>query len=348
MKFLVKKEFLIFLLISIIASLVVGFRGATNDTYTYYSIFKNINNYDLKLSDFNKFYIETGMEIGWGWYSKIISFFTSSSIPLFTIYSFLIFSILYKISQNINLKYIYIMCFYLPSGFFFLQQFMQIRQALAVPLVIYASVLFLNNKKILSLIFFILAISFHQITVVFIFIFLVYLLLDKYYPLFYSELRFKFLNIFILIFGLFTVRFIIFPIAFSTFERLQTYSNTEYGDEIGLFSLANIKFYIEFIAIILLTNRKLISNKFYVFMVFIFTIGLTLRISFYDFAILSGRLSNVFLLIEIFLIPMLFWYRLKTIYFYLFLMFYFILIFYVTWFFQAAEYLEKAYFIPLI
>ena len=36
-------------------------------------IFKNINNYDL--TSFSDFYSETGVEIGWGWYSYIISFF---------------------------------------------------------------------------------------------------------------------------------------------------------------------------------------------------------------------------------------------------------------------------------
>ncbi len=40
------------------------------------------------------------------------------------------------------------MLYYLPTGFFMMQQFMQIRQGFAIPLVIYGSVLYLSGKNI--------------------------------------------------------------------------------------------------------------------------------------------------------------------------------------------------------
>ncbi|MCO8061898.1 EpsG family protein [Acinetobacter lwoffii] len=345
MKFLIKKDFLMFLIISIVVSLIVGMRGATNDTYTYYSIFKNIDNYDLK--SFSGFYSETGVELGWGIYSKIISIFTQSPFILFTIYSFFIFFIIYKISEAIKIKFIYIMAFYLPTGFFLMQQFMQIRQALAVPLVIYGAILFMDNSKKKGIIFFILAIMFHQISISFIFFFFIYFLMNKRFKFNYSRNRFLFLNILTLFIGFFVARVVLFPVANNFFDRLVAYSDTEYAESVGFFSLANIKFYMEFLLILFLTTPKALANKYYVFFVLCFTVGLTLRLAFFDFAILSGRLSNAFLFVEIFLIPMLLLFRFKIFYFYIYTLLYFILLLYITWFYQASIYLKDAYFIPL-
>lgn len=342
----VKKNFLWFLLLSIPLALLVGNRGGTNDTFSYFSVFKNIDNYDLM--SFSVFYSQTGVEIGWGWYSKLISLFSSSSIVLFTIYSFFIFFILYKVSENIKIKFIYIMFFYLPTGFFFMQQFMQIRQALAVPLVIYAAVLFLNNNKKSSFFFFFLAVMFHQISIAFILFFILYVFINKNYPLGFSLKRFFIFNVLTIVLVFFVSRVILLPMATVFFDRLFAYSNTEYAENVGFFSLVNIKIYIEFLLILFFTNTKALSNKYYVFFVLCFTVGLALRLAFFDFAILSGRLSNAFLFVEIFLIPMLILFRFKIFYFYIYAFFYFCLLLYVTWFFQASEYLKDAYFNPLI
>lgn len=345
MKFLIKKDFLVFLIISVVISLIVGMRGATNDTYTYYLIFKNIDNYELK--SFSDFYSETGVELGWGIYSKIISIFTQSPVILFTIYSFFILFILYKISDAIKIKFIYIMAFYLPTGFFLMQQFMQIRQALAVPLVIYGAILFINNSKEKGIIFFILAVMFHQISISFILFFFIYFLINNRFKFNYSVNRFLFLNILTLSIGFFVARVVLLPIANNFFDRLVAYSDTEYAESVGFFSLANIKFYIEFLLILFLTNSRALANKYYVFFVLFFTVGLTFRLAFFDFAILSGRLSNAFLFVEIFLIPMLLLFRFKKFYFYIYTLLYFVLILYITWFYQASIYLKDAYFIPL-
>ncbi len=345
MKLLLKRDFIVFFIMATLFSLIVGNRGETNDTYTYYSIFKNIDYYDL--TSFNNFYFETGVELGWGWYSKVISLFSDSPVVLFTVFSFLIFYIIYKISEILKVKYVYVMLFYLPTGFFFMQQFMQIRQALAVPLVIFGSILFLYNKKLSSIIFFILAILFHQISIAYIIVFYCYLFIQRYYPINYSVIRFRLANVFIVFLGFFIVRVFVLPIATSSFTRLEAYSNTSYAETVGFMSLANIKFYIEFLLILFLTNKKNLANRYYVFLVFSFTIGLTLRLAFYDFAILSGRLSNVFLFVEVFLMPMLLLARLKRPYFYFYAFIYFFFLLCITWFFQVSEYLEDAYFIPL-
>lgn len=345
MKLYIKRDFLVFLLVSIFFACIVGNRGNTNDTSVYYDIFKNIDVYDI--SSYSNFYIQTGVELGWGLYSKLFSFFVTGSFILFFVFSFLTFFVIYKTNKILNINYLYSLVFYLPSGFFLMQQFMQIRQGLAVPAVILASLLYLTSHKKQSILFFILAILFHQIAFAYILVFFFYLVLQKKYSIGYSLNRFYFVLIGILIFGFIMARNVILPLASTFFDRLTSYANSDYAEDVGFFSLSNVKFYLEFFLILLLTNKRLLADKLYVFMVFIFTIGLTLRIAFYDFGILSGRLSNVFLFIEVFLIPYVISQRFEKKYFYLFLLVYFILIFYVTWVYQAGPFLQDSYFMPL-
>ncbi|MDI3379571.1 EpsG family protein [Acinetobacter sp. V89_7] len=345
MIFTVKKNFLWFLLLSVPLALIVGNRGDTNDTFTYYSIFKNINSYNL--TNFSDFYLETGVELGWGLYSKFISFFSNSEVVLFSVFSLLTFYFIYKTCDIIKLKFIYVMCFYLPTSFFLMQQFMQIRQGFAVPVAIYASFLYLNNRKFISILFFILAFLFHQTISVYILFFLAFLF--AYEKIFKQVkiLNFKTYMLFVLLIGIMFARIIVMPLALSFFDRLQAYSSTGYSESVSLVGLANIKFYLEFIFILFFMHKKDLNDKFLILMIFVFTIGLAIRIAFFDFAILSGRLSNVFLFIEIFLMPYFIYKRFSKIVLLTTLVLYFLIIGFISWNFQVAEYLADSYFYPL-
>ncbi|WKA73614.1 hypothetical protein QWY26_18880 [Acinetobacter baumannii] len=113
--------------------------------------------------------------------------------------------------------------------------------------------------------------------------------------------------------------------------------------------LANIKFYIEFIFYtIFLCIKKDLNDKFLILMIFVFTIGLAIRIAFFDFAILSGRLSNVFLFIEIFLMPYFIYKRFSKIVLLTTLVLYFLIIGFISWNFQVAEYLADSYFLSFV
>lgn len=341
----IKKNFLWFLMLSVPLALVVGNRGDTNDTSIYYSIFKNINNYNL--TNFGDFYLETGVELGWGLYSKFISLFSNSPVVLFSVFSLLTFYFINKICNIIKLDFIYVMCFYLPTSFFLMQQFMQIRQGFAVPVAVYASFLYLKNKKAISILFFILAFLFHQTIIVYILFFFVFLFI--YEKIFKQGriLHFKGYLLAILLIGVVFARIIFMPLALSFFDRLQAYSNTGYSESVSLFGLANLKFYLEFVFILFYMHKKDLSDKFLIFMFFVFTIGLAIRIAFFDFAILSGRLSNVFLFIEIFLMPYFIYKRFSKVVLFTTIVLYFLVIGYISWNFQVAEYLEKSYFSPL-
>ena len=102
MKISIKKNTIEFLLISVLIALIVGNRGDTRDTIAYYRVFKYIN--DLDVSNPAIFYIFTGMEIGFGWYSYVIRMVTNSHIILFTIFSFLIFYTIYLVSKKIKVR----------------------------------------------------------------------------------------------------------------------------------------------------------------------------------------------------------------------------------------------------
>lgn len=325
--------------------ILVGMRGATPDTQVYYDIFKYIDSYNLY--SYTRFYTDSQVELGWGWYAKVVSLFTSSSFVLFSGFSLLIFWVIYKADNVLQMSYLYTLAFYLPSSFFLMQQFMQIRQGLAIPAAILASFLYINNKKKESFVFFIVAIMFHQTAIAYLLVFLLYLFINRFYSISFSLKRFLFVIFSILVLGFFAARVVILPLAFSAFDRLVSYADTEYAEANDLLSLSNIKFYLEFIIIVMFSNKKFLEDKLYVFMVFIFTVGLTIRIAFYDFGILGGRLSVVFLFVEVFLIPYLLYRKIKKPYFYFCLITYFVVIFYISWVYQVSQYLQNSYFTPL-
>ncbi|MFK8268148.1 EpsG family protein [Capnocytophaga cynodegmi] len=306
MKLIIKRKLLLFLLLSIFVSSIVGNRGATRDTEAYYSVFKNIKNLDL-LNPL-KFYIVTGMEIGFGWYSFIISLFTNSNFILFFVFSFLTFYIIYKISEKITTKYIFVILLYLSSGYFFLQQFMQIRQGLATPLALYAVALFVKENRIslkftlLSL----LSISFHQVA-------LPVILMGISSSLTFTREReisinkFRILCVVGLVIFVFLSKVFLSSILINLSSRVETYSKSaEYAAELGLFRLPNIKAFFTYLFILFFMNEKAYQNKLFVVFFVLFTLGLAFRIGFSDFAILSGRFATAFSFTEIFLLPFIF------------------------------------------
>ncbi|MDO4782331.1 MAG: EpsG family protein [Capnocytophaga felis] len=306
MKIAIKKQYLQFLLLSIVFSFIVGNRGATRDTEAYYLVFKNIKDLDL-LNPF-KFYIFTGMEIGFGWYSFFISLFSSSKFILFFIFSFLTFYVIYKTSQKITTKYIFVALLYLSSGYFFLQQFMQIRQGLATPLALYAVALFVKENRI-SLKFTLvslLAVSFHQVA-------LPVILMGALSSLVFIEKReisinkFRVLCVIGLVVFVFLSKTFLSSILTNLSSRVETYSKSaEYAAELGLFRLPNIKAFFTYLFILIFMSNRMYQNKLFVVFFVLFTLGLAFRIGFSDFAILSGRFATAFSFTEIFLLPFIF------------------------------------------
>ncbi|WP_404981788.1 EpsG family protein [Capnocytophaga granulosa] len=341
---LVKKNTIVFLFISLIIALIVGNRGDTRDTIVYYNVFKYINS--LNLLNPAIFYIFTGMEIGYGWYCYLINLITDSHIVLFTIFSFLTFYIVFLISKKIHLKILPILLLYLSSGYFLLQQFMQIRQGFATPLALFAVTIFItdNNKfSIKFLLITLLAFSFHQIALPVVLIGIFFSIILKKTNL--SINKFKWISILVFILFIFIAKFAIVSLLTNISSRVEVYSNSaEYAENIGVFRLPNIKAFFTFLFILFFMNEKMYKNKLFTIFFLLFIVGVAFRIGFSDFAILSGRFATAFSFSEIFILPFVF-YRFK--YFnHLFLILFVIVQAIATYMFQAPFVIED-YFKPL-
>ncbi|VCW40980.1 hypothetical protein BANRA_00285 [Acinetobacter baumannii] len=73
-------------------------------------------------------------------------------------------------------------------------------------------------------------------------------------------------------------RFILLDAAMDYFQRLEAYSTTDYAESVGFFTF-EYKILYRILFNFLLLNNRLLLNKFIVF-VFIFTVGLSLRVAF--------------------------------------------------------------------
>lgn len=340
----ISKETVTFFFVALIVALIVGNRGNTRDTIVYLSIFKNIDNLDL-LNPI-KFYLFTGMEIGFGWYCYVINLITHSHIILFTIFSLFTFLIIYLISKKINVTLLPVLLLYISTGYFLLQQFMQIRQGFATPLALYALTIFIleNNKfSIKFLLLTLLSFSFHQVALPIVLIGIILSLILKRINM--SIYKFKWLSVVIFMIFIFIAKFVLVNLLTSISSRVEVYSSSaEYAENIGVFRLPNIKAFFTFLFILFFMNEKMYRNKLFTIFFLLFIVGVAFRIGFSDFAILSGRFATAFSFSEIFILPFAF-YRFK--YFnHLFLILFVIAQAIATYMFQAPFVIDD-YFKPL-
>ena len=302
---LIKKNTIVFLLVSLLVALIVGNRGDTRDTIIYYYVFRYIDILDLLNPA--KFYIFTGMEIGFGWYCYLISFITNSHIVLFTVFSFITFYVIYLVSRKIEVSPTFVLLLYLSSGYFLLLQFMQIRQGFATPLALYALTIFMGKEDkfyIRFLLITLLAFSFHQVALP---IVCIGILLSLLLRIRMSLINFKWLSIVILIVFILIAKFALTDFLVSVSSRVETYSNSaEYSGDIGIFRLPNIKAFFTFLFILFFMNKNLYENKLFAIFFLLFTIGVAFRIGFSEFSILSGRFATAFSFSEIFILPFIF------------------------------------------
>ena len=309
---LVKKSTIGFLTISFFIALFVGNRGNTRDTIVYLTVFKNIDSLDL-LNPI-KFYLFTGMEIGFGWYCYIINLITHSHVILFTIFSLFTFLIIYLISKKLNVTILSVLLLYISTSYFLLQQFMQIRQGFATPLALYALAIFVSDNNKFSLRFLLitlLAFSFHQVALPIVFIGAFLSVAIKKMSL--SINKFRWTSVFIFILFIILAKFVLASVLVGLSSRVEEYSSSaEYAQDIGIFRLPNIKAFFTFLFILFFMNEKMYRNGLFTVFFLLFVVGVAFRIGFSDFAILSGRFATAFSFSEIFILPFVF-YRFKYI-----------------------------------
>lgn len=298
----------ILLLFLFLISLVVTFRGGTRDTYNYKNVFENINSYDM--TSISGFYLDSGMEIGYGYLSYIIYYFWGDYHWVFFSVSFLTLFCLYRLVVEFHIRYLYFILIYLTNYFFFMQQFMQIRQGLATVLVLYGSILFMKKSYKFAIILLASSIFFHQSAIAFLGFFLFYYFFKVFFERNVNNIS-LYLSLFVFLIFLFRSILYLIP---TLFIRVEAYSESDYAQVLSPFRLTSLRFYILYFIFILIfywfkKSKKDIpveTMNYLVFLMVSYTVGLAARIGFNDFAILSTRLSEVFLFTEIFILSIFF------------------------------------------
>lgn len=333
----VKKDCLLYYVFAFFFIIIATFRGATRDTPIYKYVYDNIYSLTSSISDF---YDKTGMEASYGILALL---FNSLGLPfsffLFFI-SFLTFYFIKKASNNFNVTSVYVLICYIPV-FFANHQLMQIRQGLAIAIGYYfLSAILANKNKFFAYFSFIFGFFFHNIILIFV------LFSNSFLNKIIATTRFKLLIkvLFIFIFIFIFCRVVTNLDLLSTTERISNYSDTEYSEERSFLHPANLRSIILLIIFTFLKPKK--ESFFYGFLVIFYAAGVGFRLGFYDFLILSGRLSTIFTFSEIFLIPMLLAYRFSKQTSFLILFIYFIVNLYINLVYQVPFILDD-YFKPL-
>ncbi len=339
-----RKKYLSFFLVSITASLIVGFRGNTNDTQVYYDVFRNISN--LPLTNPLQFYIDTGIEIGFGWYAYIVNAFTTSGVIMFTLFAFFNFYFIFKTAKILDINHSYPTYLYLTSSYFFLLQFMQMRQGLAVCIVIFTLTSAVKyGFKFWQLILILLSITLHQ-SAGFLFLFSLPFFLVK--DNFLRSTNYQKVAGLLYLFALIILfKFALLDLLINFSGRLNAYAVSDtYNESIYIFSLPNIKTFLTLLVLVFFPSKTLEKDNHFQLFLFLMYTALAVRVGFSDFAIMSGRLSTAFSYVEIFALPMLLIDRLKMVNRIVFVFIICTVQLIVTLGFQAP-YLFESYFEPL-
>lgn len=300
-KFVIDKRAPFFFFLSCFLVLIVANRGDTPDTFVYYYIFNHIDSYNLK--SFSDFYSATGVELGYGWYAYIVSLLTNSENFLFGLYSAINFLMLYLILRKFNKKITVLSLLIYASGpFFFMQQFMQMRQGLAVLLALYAIIALFQDRKFSTFIIFSgLAMMMHQVSIALISLsFLFYVFFNK---IEISKRNFLLLAIPYFFILTFLFKYVFVSVLMGVSGRLEDYYYSSYNYSIGILSLPNLKSYLLCIFVLFFSKKEMYLNRYFVFLMFLLITSVACRIGFSDFAILSGRFSTVFGFVEVILFP---------------------------------------------
>ncbi|MDY6487080.1 EpsG family protein [Acinetobacter faecalis] len=343
--FIVKRKYFYSIIFILLLSIIVGNRGATNDTQGYYDLFKSINDYDLL--DYANFYTLTGMEPGIGFIFKFINFFSQSPLVVFSIISFLIFIFYIFIAKNMELNPFVLLFLYIFSSYFIFQQFMQIRQGLSTFIFIYAALLLFDKRFFSAALGFFFAITFHQSAILPVCFSVSVYLFTRFYNI--NKLRFLTLSFLSLVSSFFVSKYFLLDYLILSSARVESYIDSIYGGQVSLLGFNNIRTAICYYFILFLFLRKFsyLSDKLK-FLFLALTVGIGMKFGMMDVDILSGRLTAPFMFVELLLMPYLIQLNFSRGASLLLLFFYSLSLF-VPAYFMQIEFLEflDLYFSPL-
>lgn len=272
-------------------SFLAAFRGDTFDTQNYRDIYNNIDWIEGPVNIWNKYYIEYGFII----FNNIIKIIAGENVIIyFFVATFFSLCLFYKSAKLLKVD-TFESILILSGTYFPLLYLIQMRQGVAISLAIFAVCLYYKKRSLVQFIIIaLISISIHLSTLLFI-------LAGFIYPWYEKNNKNYIGNIKIFFFSLTASFFIVYIFRNIGIDKFDYYI-TNYDEAVDLMSLTNIKYYTLLIVLLIIYNKNGDNN--FKFLLYFITLNVGFRVGLYEIFVLSGRLTSIFSIIEIFTIPM--------------------------------------------
>ncbi len=279
-------------------AMVVALRGDTRDTAVYVDVFFDTRTFPLDPIDY---YRDTNIEWAFGIVSWIFNAIGLGPGALFFLISLLTFVLIDRTARQLGLRLIDVLPFYLGS-FYLLQQFMTIRQGLGVA---FATSVVVTNIVSGSRAWRILggavvALTVHLVSIVPV---LVGRILQALLPSPQRALVVLWAVIIVAVSAAAARLFTSLDLVVAM-DRLAAYaSDPELGAQRGFLEPAKIRAALV-LSVAVIAPVVLLRSRPYLLLLGMYAAHFGLRLGFYDFAILSGRLATSLGFVEVFLLPL--------------------------------------------
>lgn len=282
-------------------TLLVALRGDTRDTFNYIEVYRDLTSFPWSPAEFQDEYF---MEWGFG---ILASLSKQLSIPpegLFFIVSALTFLAISKASKHMGLESWSALPFYLCT-FFLTQQFMQIRQGLAVAIAFWAISIIIQRPQswLRASTLTLLGALFHLVSIVPV---VFAIIITRFTPTHRSYKNWCWAAILLgIVIG--TCWLASSTGLFELTTRISNYiDDQEFGSARSITDTANLRAMI--LTLLFIAFRPSSDRpwfKVYIALLGLYIANLGIRIGFIDVAILSGRIGSALGFSEIFLLPLL-------------------------------------------
>jgi hypothetical protein len=290
------------LLLFVPLMLIVAFRGDTGDTGNYVAAYDEARQFPWNPTTY---YADAGMEWGFGLASWLVTTLGQDVRVLFLLISFGTFYFLARAAERVGTNLLAVAPYYL-GNYFLVQQFLQIRQGLAVafafsvlPLILVMPPL---KKTFVTFRSLLLASLMHFASIT---PMVVGIVLNRFMPRPTRRSVIGWTMLIILV-TFAAARTVMSLDVFSALGRLADYaSDTTYSSERDILAPANVRAVLILFLFWIASPPKLLRSRTYVVMLGMYACHVGIRFGFYDFLIISGRLSTTLGFAEVLMLPLL-------------------------------------------
>lgn len=280
-------------------ALLVALRGNTADTENYVEAFSQSISFPWNPLNY---YFEFGKEWFFGvasWFVGLVGF---TSTALFFAFSFGTFYFLSLASMKMGISLIQILPYYLGT-FFLTQQLVQIRQGLAMSIAFsMLPVIVERRRSLLPLLFLTITPLVHVPSSITVFFTWLLSLSTPHRPM----RNIAWWSLLLVVLTIFVARIVTSLDIISSLGPLSIYAiDSQYNTERDFFALANIRGILLLIVMLVGARGVLLQSRIFLVLISLYSVHVGLRLGFYDFLILSGRLSTTLSFSEVFILPIL-------------------------------------------